>query len=165
MALSDLAAGLETTEEQRDRGVATVDATADLEARLSAFAADLPCTAGEAATVVEAYADGRGVGASARAAGLAPITGAKVLHLLGEPVDPLSPTAAAVVQDWLDAQIPRSDAIRLAGVGEREFALGAYVRTHDPLPGVREAVGTALAVDAADPLEDARSGVTDLRHS
>lgn len=162
MGLSDLAAGLETTAEQRDRGVAAVDATADLEARLAAFAADLPCSPAAVATLVEAYAAGQSVGASARAAGLAPVTGAKVFHLLGEPVNPLPPTAREVVRDWLDARLSRTEARRLAGVGETEFALGVYVETHDPIPGAREAVAGALAVEERDPLEDARSGVADL---
>lgn len=165
MALSDLAAGVETTEQQRDRGVAAVDATSDLEARLAGFAGDLPCTPGEAATLVEGYAAGRSVGASARAAGIAPVTGAKVLHLLGEPVCPLSPTGRAVVRDWLDARLPRSEAVELAGAGPTEFALGVYVETHDPIPGAGEAVACALAVEPADPLRDARSEVSDLLDS
>lgn len=162
MGLSELAAGVETTEEHRDRGVATVDETSDLEARLAAFADDLPCAPAEAATLVGVYGGGRSVGASARAAGLAPVTGAKVLHLLGEPVHPLSPTAREVIRDWLDARLPRTDAIRIAGVDRAEFALGVYVETHDPIPGARDAVAGALAVESTDPLREARSGVADL---
>lgn len=168
MGLSELAAGVETTVEQRDRGVATVDRTADLETRLAEFDDDLPCSPGEAATLVEAYAAGRSVGASAHSAGLAPVTGGKVLHLLGEPVNPLSPTARDVVRDWLDARLSRTDAVALAGVDEVEFALGVYIETHDPIPAARDAVEAALAVqaapavEAADPLRDARSGVDDL---
>lgn len=165
MGLSELAAGVETTEKQRDRGVAAVDATNDLRTRLTAFAEDLPCSPEAATTLVEAYGAGRSVGASARAAGLAPVTGAKTLHLLGEPVQPLSPTAREVVRDWLDARLPRTEAVRIAGVDRAEFALGVYVETHDPLPGAREAVVDALAVESTDPLRDARSAVTDLLDS
>jgi hypothetical protein len=163
VTLSDIAAGLEVTAEQRDRGVAAVDSTdTTLAERLEPFASDLPCSADEAATLVEAYAAGRAVGASARAAGLARVTGAKTLFLLGESIQPLSPTARRVLCDWLDARLSRADALALTGVSEREFALGAFVETHDPLPGVRSALEGALAVEPADPLVDARSDVGDL---
>jgi len=67
MALSDIAAGVEVTTRQRDRGVAAVDETdAPLPERLAPFADDLPCSAAAAATVVEAYAAGRSVGDAGR---------------------------------------------------------------------------------------------------
>lgn len=163
MALSDIAAGVEVTAEQRERGVAAVDDTAaSLADRLEAFEDDLPCSSDEAATLVEAYAGGRSVGNAARVAGLAPATGAKALHLLGEPVRPLSPTAREVVRDWLDARVSRSEALALTGLDEAEFMLGAYVETHDPLSGAREAVEGALDVGGDDPLADARSDLGDL---
>lgn len=163
MGLAELADGIEVTAEQRDRGVAAVDDTgADLAERLAPVAAELPCDAGAAARLVEAYAGGAGVGEAARVAGLMPVTGAKTLHLLGEPIEPLSPTARRVVDDWLDARISRSEALRVTGLDEAEFMLGVYVVTHDPLPAAREAVAGALAVEADDPLADARSGVDDL---
>ncbi|MFC7155816.1 hypothetical protein ACFQPA_10150 [Halomarina halobia] len=152
MGLSDIAAGVEVTTEQRERGVASVDATeASLDERLAAFEDDLPCSADAAATVVEAYAGGASVGASAGAADLPPVTGAKVLHLLGEHVSPLGPTGRELVDDWLDARLSRADALSLSGASESAFALAVYVETHDPLPGAREALADALALggDAA----------------
>jgi hypothetical protein len=148
MGLSEIAAGVEVTAEQRDCGVAAVDATDEpLPDRLAPFADDLPCAPREAATVVEAYADGSSVGESARAAGLPPVTGAKALHLLGESVCPLGPTGRELVRDWLAADCSRADALALSGASEREFALAAYVETHDPIPGARDALEGALAPD------------------
>lgn len=150
MALSDIAAGLEVTTEQRERGVAAVDRTeASLAERLADVAGDLPCEAEAAATLVEAYAGGASVGDAGRAAGIAPITAAKTLHLFGERVDPLSPTGRDVLEDWLAGRLARTEALELLGVGEREFALATYVATHDPLPEAREAVEGALTTGDA----------------
>jgi hypothetical protein len=66
-----------------------------------------------------------------------------------------------VVRDFLDARIGRTDAVALVG-SEREFALGVYCETHDPIPGTVEALEGALAVERTDPLVDARSDVGDL---
>ncbi|MFD1513299.1 hypothetical protein [Halomarina rubra] len=170
MGLADIAAGLEVTSEQRTRGVATVDATdASLAERLVPFADDLPCAPEDAATVVETYAGGESVGTSARAAGLPPMTGAKTLHLLGESVSPLGPTGREMVRDWLDATLPRADALALTGASETEFALAAYVETHDPLAEAREALEGALspsgdaAVEKRELLGETMSDSTDLR--
>ncbi|WP_255151099.1 hypothetical protein [Halorarius halobius] len=158
MTLDDLAAGLEVTAEQEARGVAVADDTdAPLVDRLEPYAAPLPCTPAAAATLVEAYATGTSVGAAAREAGIAPVTGAKTLHLLGEDVSPLGPTGREVVRDWLDARLSRADALELTRCDDAEFALAVFVETHDPLDGAREALAGALAVDRADPLSDARS--------
>jgi hypothetical protein len=163
VTLSEIAAGLEVTTEQRDRGVVVADGTdAPLAERLRAYADDLPCTPAAAATLVEAYAAGGSVGAAAREAGVAPMTGAKVLHLLGESVHPLAPTARAVVRDWLDAELSRSEARTIVDADEAEFALAVYVETHEPLPGAREALAGAQAIERGDPLADARSDVDDL---
>lgn len=164
MGLSEIAAGLEVTAEQRDRGVATADETgATLVERLAPFAEELPCEPAAAATVVEAYAEGASVGRAAAVAELPETTAAKALYLLGEPVDPLPPTARQVVDDWLAGDISRTEARTLAGVGESEFALGVYVATHEPIPEAESVVADALAVEAdADPLFDARSDVSDL---
>ena len=164
MGLSEIAAGLEVTAEQRDRGVATADETgATLAERLAPFAGELPCEPTAAAAVVEAYAEGASVGRAAAVAELPETTAAKALYLLGEPVDPLPPTARQVVDDWLAGDISRTDARTLAGVGESEFALGIYVATHEPIPEAESVVADALAVEAdADPLFDARSDVSDL---
>ncbi|MFB6151501.1 MAG: hypothetical protein ABEJ40_06825 [Haloarculaceae archaeon] len=148
MGLSDIAAGVETVDEQRDRGVATVDRTADeLADRLGPYGAELPCEPAVAATLVEAYAAGKSVGDAARAAELSPTDGGKVLHLFGESVSPVGPVGRDVVRDWLDGRLPRTEAVELAGVTEREFALAVYVESHDPIPGACEAVEGALAPD------------------
>jgi hypothetical protein len=163
VTLSEIAEGLEVTAEQRERGVAVADETgAPLVDRLREYDEDLPCTAEAADTLVSAYARGRSVGAAARESGVAPVTGAKALHLLGETVHPLAPTAREVVRDWLDAELSRSEARDLVDADDAEFALAVYVETHDPLPGAREALAGALAVDRTDPLADARSDVDDL---
>lgn len=170
MGLSEIAAGIETTTRQRDRGVAEVDATgAPLAERLDPFADELPCTAVAAASVVEAFAGGESVGAAARAAGVAPVTAAKVLHRLGfEGVDPLAPTARTVLRDWLHADLSRSEAVALTGASDAEFALATYVETHDPIPGAREAVQEATGpggdamVEKRDHLGETMSDVDEL---
>jgi hypothetical protein len=163
VTLSDIAAGLEVTAEQEARGVVAVDDTgAGLADRLTEFADALPCTPAAAATLVEAYTAGASVGEAAREAGVAPVTGAKTLHRLGEPIQPLGPTGREVVRDWLDARLSRTEAIELAGGDETAFALAVYVETHDPIPGAREAVSGALAVGTDDPLAETRSDVADL---
>jgi hypothetical protein len=164
MGLSDIAAGVEVTTEQRDRGVATVDRTeGSLADRLGAVAADLPCDGGTAATVVERYAGGGSVGAAARAAGIAPMTAAKTLHLLGESVSPVGPMGREIIADYLAGEVPRTEARQLARVSETEFALAVYVATHDPLPDGRAAVEDALAVGTdTDPLADTMSDTVDL---
>ena len=152
VTLSEIADGLEVTTEQRDRGVAAVDATvsgdATLRERLAEFAAELPCDAACAATIVEGHTAGKSVGASARAAGVAPMTAAKTLHLLGyESVSPLTPRAHDVVRDWLSADLSRTTAMELTGASETEFALATFVETHDPLAGGYEVVQSAFALD------------------
>lgn len=157
MALSEIADGLAVTTEQRDRGVAVIDDTdAPLADRLAPLADDLPCTATEAAALVEAYAAGTSVGAAAGVAEISPMTGAKTLHLLGETVHPLAPTARRVVRDWLDAELTRAEALELTDAGEGEFALAAYLETHEPLPGARDALAGAFAPECHDTLADAR---------
>jgi hypothetical protein len=161
MGLGEIAAGIEVVDEQRDRGVAAVDRTAEsLDERLAEYADEFPCTPAEAATLVEAYAGGKSVGASARAAGLPPVTGAKTLHLFGEQVTPLGPTAREVVRDWLAGHLSRAEALELIGASEREFALAAYVETHDPIPGARDAVEGVLSTSDAASVEkrDALAG-------
>ncbi|WP_336135222.1 hypothetical protein [Natronomonas amylolytica] len=164
MGLSDIAAGLEVTAEQRDRGVAAVDETgAPLAERLAEFASELPCSAEAAATLVEAYAEGASIDRAAAVAAMPPTTAAKTLHLLGEPVDPLSPTAKRVLDDWLAGELSRTEAQQLMSVGDSEFALGAYVATHEPIEAADPVVADALSVDAMDdPLSEARSDVDDL---
>ncbi|PSP78778.1 hypothetical protein BRC81_07080 [Halobacteriales archaeon QS_1_68_20] len=165
MALSDIAAGLEVTTEQRERGVAAVyDTGRDLPTRLAAFEDDLPCDAASAATLVEAYTGGRSVGECARRAGLSPVAAAKTLHLLGvEGVCPLSPQGRRILRDWLAGDLSRTEARQLAGASETEFALATFVETHDPVSGAREAVdGDLRPGDDGDALADAMSDVDDL---
>jgi len=170
MALSDIAAGLEVTTRQRDRGVATVDDTArTLRERLQPFEDDLPCDAGAAATVLESFTAGASVGDAGRDAGVAAVTAAKTLHLLGvDGVSPLGPTAHDVVRDWLTADLSRSDAKALTGASETEFALATFVETHDPLDGAAETVEGVLSpagdatVRKRDELGETMSGVSDL---
>ncbi len=165
MALSDLAAGLELTESQKEHGVATVDTTnAGLEERLAPVAEELPCGSVTAATVLERYVEGLSVGAAAQAANVAPVTAAKTLHLLGESVSPLGPTGREVIRDWIAGALSRAEALELTRAGETEFALATYVETHDPLEEACAAVEGVLAADrlpAASPLADATGDVTD----
>jgi hypothetical protein len=158
MTLSEIAAGIEVTAEQESRGVATVDETgAGLVERLRSHAEALPCTPEAAATVVETHAAGTSVGESAREAGIAPVTAAKALHRCGvSGVTPLSPVAREVVRDWLAGELPRADAVELTGATEAEFALGAYIESHDAHPGL-SAAAADVGSDAtgSDPLADA----------
>ena len=163
MGLADIAAGIEVTDHQRERGVAAVDDTAEsLTERLGPFADRLPCSPADAATVVDAYASGRAVDDCGHVADVPPVTAAKTLHLLGEQVSPVGPQGRDIVTDWLDGRLPRSDAMALAGVGERTFALAAYVESTDPLPEARDAVEGALDTGGEDPLDEARSDVGEL---
>ena len=171
MGLSDIAAGIEVTAEQRDRGVPTVDDTGtDLDARLQARADDLPCAPEAAAAVLETYAAGASVGECARGAGVAPVTASKVLHRCGETgVSPLSADARRVVRDWIAGRVSRADAVALTGASEAEFALATYVETHDSVTSLAEAyegsrspVGNA-SVEKRDALAETMSSVGDLR--
>ncbi|GAA0296588.1 hypothetical protein [Halarchaeum salinum] len=150
MGLSDIAAGLTITTPQRERGVATVDATdAPLAERLAPYADDLPCPVAVAATLLDAYGAGTSVGAAAAAAGIAPTTGAKALHVLGVGgVNPLSPLAREIVADWLDGGLTRSEAVTLSGASDTEFALGAYCATHPPAEGAAAVVAAAREPDS-----------------
>jgi hypothetical protein len=164
MGLSEIAAGIEVTAEQRDRGVAASDGTdTPLPARLEPFGERLPCSPAAAAALLEAYLGGASIGRAAAVAEVPETTAAKTLYLLGEPIDPLTPTAKRVLDDWLAGDLPRTEARRLAGVGDAEFALGAYVATHEPIEGAEEALVEATSVSIGeDPLSDARSDLDDL---
>jgi len=171
MSLSDIAEGLEVHDRQRERGVPTVDATGgDLVARLDAHADALPCTPEAAASVLEAYAAGTSVGDCAREAGIAPMQAAKLLHRCGVTgLVPLAPTARDVVRDWLDGELPRSEAVELVGADEADFALATYVETHDAVPELADAVAGVLEpessamVEKRDALAETMSSVGDLR--
>ncbi|SNZ14837.1 hypothetical protein SAMN06269185_2272 [Natronoarchaeum philippinense] len=168
--LSEIAAGIEVTDKQCERGVATVDETdADLADGLRAVEAELPCSAGAAAAVVSTYIAGASVGDAADEAGLVPMTAAKTLHLLGvEGLSPLAPEARRIVRDWQSGDLSRADAQALTGATEAEFALASYVEAHDPLPDAAELVRGVLrddadaAVEKRDRLSATMSGVDDL---
>lgn len=165
MTLSEIAAGIEVTAEQERRDVAAVDETgAELLDRLRPHAEQLPCTPDAAATVVETHAAGTSIGDSAQEAGIAPVTAAKALHRCGvSGVTPLSPMARRIVRDWLDGQLPRSEAVELTGATEAEFALGTYIETHEPAPELVTAVA-ALGSETGDqkPLADAVGSVDEF---
>jgi len=171
MGLSDIAAGIEVHERQRDPGVPTVDATGDdLVARLDAHGDALPCTPEAAASVLETYAAGTSVGDCAREAGVAPMTAAKLLHRCGvSGLSPLAPTARDILRDWLDGDLPRTEAVELVGADEADFALATYVETHDPVPELADAVAGVLEPDSnatvakRDALAETMSSVGDLR--
>jgi len=158
MTLSEIAAGIEVTAEQEARGVTTVDETgAELVERLRPHAAALPCTPEATATVVETHTAGTSIGESAREAGIAPVTAAKALHRCGvSGVTPLSPMAREIVRDWQAGELSRTDAIELTGAREAEFALGAYIESHDAHPGLSAAVADVGSdIGGTDPLSDA----------
>ncbi len=165
MGLSDIAAGVAVTTEQRERGVATVDDTdASLADRLAPHAEALPCDAQAAAAVIERYAAGGSVGEAAVAGDVPRVTAAKTLHLLGESVSPLGPTGREIVRDWIAGELSRTEALQLSRASPETFALAAYVETHDPLPGARDAVEGALGAGMAgsrDGLDDAIGDLTD----
>lgn len=164
MGLSDIAAGLEVTTKQVERGVATVDDTdVDVAARLRAHAEKLPCTPEAALTVVERHAAGDSVGEAGRNASVAPVTAAKVLHRCGvEGVTPLAPMAREVLRDWLTGELSRADALELAGADEAEFALAAYVETHDPVAELAEATRRdATAPLSGDALVEKREALAE----
>jgi hypothetical protein len=176
VTLSDIADGLEVTTEQRDRGVASVDATAGgesgatLREQLADFAEDLPCDGASAATIIEGHTAGQSVGETAHDAGVAPITASKTLHLLGcEGVSPLTPEAHRILRDWLSADLSRTEARKLAGANETEFALASFIETHDPIPGASDLVEGAFArdgdaaVEKRDTLSGTMSGTGKLR--
>ncbi|MEZ3163392.1 hypothetical protein ABNG03_06325 [Halorubrum sp. RMP-47] len=173
MTLSEIAAGVEVTAHQRDRGVALADDTeTPLVDRLSDHAESLPCTPEATATLVDAYTAGRSVGDAASEAGVSPMTAAKTLHRCGVAgVCPLSPTARDVVRDWLAGRTARSEAVTLTGGDEADFALATYVETHDPVGPVAEAVDAQVAgsaplgdgLGADDPLGDALGSTDGLR--
>ncbi len=147
MGLADIAEGVTVTTRQRERGVASVDRTTEsLASRLAAFDDDLPVSADAAATMAETYAGGASVGDAAEEAGVAPTTAAKTLHRLGfEGLSPFSPLQREMLDDWLAAECSRADALELTGASEREFALAAFVATHEPVEGAAEAVESALS--------------------
>lgn len=166
MGLSEIADGIEVTERQDERGVATVDETdATVSERLAPYDEELPCSADTAATILKRYTEGASVGAAAGAAGVAPVRAAKTLHLLGESVSPLSPTGEDIVQDWIDGRLSRTEALELTRLGPDEFALAVYIETHEPIEEACAAVEGLLAASHADqsrPLRDAVGDATDL---
>ncbi|WP_410765917.1 hypothetical protein [Haloferax sp. DFSO60] len=172
MGLSDIAAELgPVTTKQRQRNVPTIDDTGvSLRTRFETHADALPCTPAAAEQVVEAHESGTALGDNARAAGIAPVTAAKVLHCCGVTgVNPLAPEARRIVRDWIDGRLSRADALALTRADPTEFALATYIETHDPIVPLAEAVQGALtnhgdaAVAKRDSLAETMSSVTDLQ--
>jgi hypothetical protein len=171
MTLSDIAAGIEVTARQEARGVAAVDDTGgDLPSRLAPHADTLACTPEAAAVVLRYHARGVSVGESAREAGIAAMTAAKVLHRCGvQGISPLAPTARRVVRDWLAGDISRADALELTGGDEAAFALTGYVESHEPVPELADIARGALAdggnasVEKRDALGETMTAAVDLR--
>jgi hypothetical protein len=98
------------------------------------------------------------------------MTAAKLLHRCGVTgLSPLGPTGRRIVRDWLAGDLPRTEATELAGADEADFALAAYVETHDPVPDLADAVEGVLepdataTVDKRDALAETMSSVGDLR--
>jgi hypothetical protein len=170
MSLSDIAEGVATTRTQRDRGVAVVDRTErPLTAVLEGFEAALPSDAETAAALVEAYRSGASVGDAATQGGVAPTTAAKTLFRLGfEGLSPLSPLQRDICRDWLAGDLTRTEARELADAGERAFALGAYIETHEPIPGAGEAIEDACSsnedamVEKRDALAETMTDASDF---
>ncbi|MFB6111501.1 MAG: hypothetical protein ABEJ35_03085 [Halobacteriaceae archaeon] len=163
MGLDEIAAAAgTTTTPQRARGVATADRTeAPLVSRLAAVEEELPCKARAAATILRTHTAGTPIGESARAADLAPITAAKVLHRLGvDGVCPLAPTARTIVRDWLAGSLPRAEALELTGASDREFALAVYIETHDPVPEAAQLTADA-EVGGRDAMVEKRERLAD----
>lgn len=171
MGLSDIADGLEVVAEQRDRGVAAVDDTdRALADRLAEHAADLPCEGATAAAVVEAYVAAGDLATAAEAGGVAPVTAARTLHLVGVGgVSPLPPDDRGPVREWLAGDRSRTDAKAAVGLDEQAFALAAFVETRDPIPGARAAVDGALSpgedavVEKREALGETMSDADELR--
>lgn len=164
MGLSEIAAGIEVTAEQREQGVAASDRTdTPLSERLTAFDDQLPCSPAAAATLAEAYLDGAAIGRAAAVAKLPETTAAKTLYLLGEPIAPLSETKGRILDDWLAGDLSRTEARRLAGLGDAEFGIATYIATHDPIEGADSVLAaTASVPEAGDPLAEARSDLGEL---
>lgn len=169
--LSDIASGITVTEEQRRRGVATVDGTGDdLASGLAPFERELPCSASGAAAIADAYASGSPVEAAGETADASLTTAAKALHLLGfEGMSPLSPDERDIVRDWCRGRRSRAEARALVDATDAEFALAAYVAIHDPIDGAVDVVEGNLydageaAVAKRDRLAETMSDATDLR--
>ncbi len=170
MSLSDIAEGVATTRTQQDRGVAVVDRTdASLSAVLEEYAPELPCDVSTAATLLSAYRGGTSVGDAAIRGGVPPITAAKTLYRLGfEGLSPLSPLQRDICRDWLAGDLTRTEAQELADAGDRAFALGAYIETHDPVPGAGDAIEDTLSstedamVEKRDALAETMTAASDF---
>ena len=171
MTLSEIAAEIETVTEQERRSVTAVDATErSLTERFVAADAELPCDPEAAATVVETHARGESIEAAATAAGVVPVTAAKVLHRTGAAdVSPLSPAERTAVREWLAGERPRAEALAVTDCSEAGFTLAAYVEQHDRDPELAAAVAAALtpsdnaSVRKRDRLAETMSAPEDLR--
>lgn len=171
MGLEDIAAQTPpTTHHQRQRGVPAIDDTdSSIADRLEEYADELPCAPDQATTLLETHVTGTTIEASADAADVTTVTAVKTLHRLGvDGLSPLTPTAHDILRDWIAGDLPRSDAETLANASHTEFALAAYIETHDPIPGASEITerlqtpdGDAM-VEKHDLLAETMTDATDL---
>jgi hypothetical protein len=138
MTLSDIAADLMIEESQQDRQITYVDETSNtLFDRLREHESALPTTAEAAQTIVETYQEGACVGETATAAGVAPITAAKLLHRCGiAGVSTLTPTGRQIITDWIHGKLSRTQARQLSGADDQTLALAVYIETHEPIAAV-----------------------------
>ncbi|MFC7073546.1 hypothetical protein ACFQJ7_08810 [Halovenus rubra] len=166
MGLADIAEGIEVTETQDDTGVATIDDTnVSLSERLEPFATELPCSVTDAATVLERYTACGSVGNAGQAAGLPPMTAAKTLYLLGESVSPATPLQREMLADWREGNLSQREVLELTGLNKTEFALAAYIETHEPLEGACVAVEGILAGQSLGNDEPLAAAVDDTLQS
>ena len=170
MELSELAEGLVVTDRQRKRDVSIVDRTDEmLTERLSKYSSVLPTEPAEAATMIELYVSGNDVETIADELGQVPMIVAKTLHITGmDGISPLAPEDREPLYRWLRGGISGAEAKRQLDVNEYEFALAAFVESHDPHESIATAVEGALAprqnasVRKRDTLADTMSDGMDL---
>ena len=83
-------------------------------------------------------------------------------------VCPLGPTGRDIVADWVAGDIARSTARELTDASEADFALTAYIETHEPIPDLSGVADDVLgpsgnaAVQKRDELAETMSSVDDL---
>ncbi|MFB6244606.1 MAG: hypothetical protein ABEH80_10940 [Halobaculum sp.] len=171
MTLSEIAAGVETVTEQRQRSVGSVDATGrSLDERFGESAASLPCAPSTAATVVEAYARGADLETAAADAAVTPVTAARVLYRCGvTSVVQLSASDRRTVREWLAGERSRTAVLESVDCDPAEFTLAGYVETHDPDPDLVAATAELFAgggdatVQKRDRLAETMSSPAELR--
>lgn len=134
MALSDIAAELEFTIKQEEQGVPTsTNQIQSLREQLRCCEDDLPCDVKAAEILLEQYRQGVSISDAAIAADLPETIATITLFLLGQSVEPLSSNTNKIIKDWVDGSISTREAERAVGENEIEFAIAAFIATHEPL--------------------------------